>query len=119
MTNFKNDPVGIPGIRGPKKGQSFLDAVTEQLFYLQKTNILLEKKIKRLEGEIYIMDKKELIVFTNNGQTYVFHGVTNFKPTTTGFSFTYTGKATGVTRSTTFNNTSTAGYALTDDTEEA
>ena len=37
----------------------------------------------------------ELIVFTNNGQTYHFFEVTDFKPTTTGFSFTYIGKATG------------------------
>lgn len=29
----------------------------------------------------------ELIVFTNNGQTYHFYDVTNFRPTTTGFSF--------------------------------
>jgi hypothetical protein len=46
------------------------------------------------------------------GQTYHFFEVTDFKPTTTGFSFTYTGKATGVTRKAVFNNTSTAGYAL-------
>ena len=56
--------------------------------------------------------KMELIVFTNNGQTYHFFEVEDFKPTTTGFSFTYTGKATGVTRKAVFNNTSTAGYAL-------
>ena len=54
----------------------------------------------------------ELIVFTNNGQTYHFSGVEDFRPTTTGFSFNYTGKATGVTRSAVFNNTSTSGYAL-------
>ena len=54
----------------------------------------------------------ELIVFTNNGQTYFFSGVENFKPTTTGFSFDYVGKATGVKRSAMFNNTSAAGYAL-------
>lgn len=54
----------------------------------------------------------ELIVFTNNGQTYYFNGVENFRPTTTGFSFDYLGKATGVKRSAVFNNTSTAGYAL-------
>lgn len=54
----------------------------------------------------------ELIVFTNNGQTYHFFEVEDFKPTTTGFSFTYTGKATGVTRKAVFNNVSTAGYAL-------
>ena len=54
----------------------------------------------------------ELIVFTNNGQTYHFYEVTDFKPTTTGFSFAYTLIATGVTRKATFNNTSTAGYAL-------
>lgn len=57
---------------------------------------------------------QELIVFTNNGQTYHFKGVVNFRPTTTGFSFTYTGMATDVTRQATFNNTSTAGYALVD-----
>lgn len=57
---------------------------------------------------------KELTVFTNNGQTYHFSEVTNFRPTTTGFSFTYTGKATGVTREAAFNNTSTAGYAFAD-----
>lgn len=56
----------------------------------------------------------ELIVFTNNGQSYCFNDVIDFKPTTTGFSFTYTGKATGVTRKAIFNNTSTAGYALAD-----
>lgn len=54
----------------------------------------------------------ELIVFTNNGQTYHFNDVTDFRPTTTGFSFSYTGKATGVTRQAVFNNTSTAGFAL-------
>ncbi|WP_125606740.1 hypothetical protein [Lapidilactobacillus bayanensis] len=54
----------------------------------------------------------ELIVFTNNGQTYYFNNVEDFKPTTTGFSFSYVGKATGVKRSATFNNTSTSGYAL-------
>lgn len=61
---------------------------------------------------------KELIVFTNNGQTYHFSEVTNFRPTTTGFSFTYTGKATGVTRDAAFNNTSAAGYALVDEENE-
>lgn len=61
---------------------------------------------------------KELIVFTNNGQTYHFSDVANFRPTTTGFSFTYTGKATGVTREAVFNNTSTAGYAFADEESE-
>ena len=54
----------------------------------------------------------ELIVFTNNGQTYHFNGVGDFYPTTTGFKFTYAGVATGVTRQAVFNNTSVAGYAL-------
>lgn len=53
-----------------------------------------------------------LIVFTNNGQTYEFNNVEDFKPTTKGFSFTYVGKATGVKRAACFNNTSTTGYAL-------
>lgn len=54
----------------------------------------------------------ELIVFTNNGQTYHFSDVKDFRPTTTGFSFTYVGKVTGVERKAVFNNASTAGYAL-------
>ena len=54
----------------------------------------------------------ELIVFTNNGQTYHFEGVENFRPATTGFTFDYVGVATGVKRSAIFNNTATAGYAL-------
>ncbi|QHJ80914.1 MAG: hypothetical protein [Caudoviricetes sp.] len=57
------------------------------------------------------METNTLIVFTNNGQTYTFHQVTNFLPTTTGFKFDYTGVATGVTRTAVFNNTSVAGYA--------
>ena len=60
---------------------------------------------------------KELVVFTNNGQTFVFHGVENFTNTTTGFKFDYVGKMTGVSRQAVFNNTSVAGYALAEDTE--
>lgn len=55
---------------------------------------------------------QELVVFTNNGQTYLFSNVTNFTTTTTGFKFTYEGKMTGMTREATFNNTSVAGFAL-------
>lgn len=33
----------------------------------------------------------ELIVFTNNGRTYYFYDVENFKPSTAGFSFNYSG----------------------------
>ena len=62
--------------------------------------------------------EQELIVFTNNGQTYIFHNISNFRPTTTGFSFTYMGKATGVAREAMFNNTSTAGYAIANSPEE-
>lgn len=61
---------------------------------------------------------KELIVFTNNGQTYHFDNVEGFRPTTTGFSFSYVGKASGVRRHAVFNNTSTAGYALRDSASE-
>lgn len=56
----------------------------------------------------------ELIIFTNNGQTFMFKQVTDFKYTTTGFTFSYTGNSTGVTRKATFNHTSVAGYALSD-----
>lgn len=57
-------------------------------------------------------ESQELVVFTNNGQTYLFSNVTNFTTTTTGFKFTYEGKMTGETREATFNNTSVAGFAL-------
>lgn len=57
---------------------------------------------------------KQLIVFTNNGQTYMFDNVSNLKPTAKGFSFEYTGNATGVTRTAVFNSTSACGYALAD-----
>ena len=60
---------------------------------------------------------KELIVFTNNGQTFMFHDVTEFTNTTTGFKFKYFGKMTQVYREATFNNTSVAGYALKDEDE--
>ena len=56
----------------------------------------------------------ELIVFTNNGQTFMFKQVIDFKHTATGFTFTYKGVSTGVTRKATFNHTSVAGYALSD-----
>ena len=56
----------------------------------------------------------ELIIFTNNGQTFMFKQVIDFKYTTTGFTFSYTGDSTGVTRKATFNHTSAAGYALSD-----
>lgn len=56
----------------------------------------------------------ELIIFTNNGQTFMFKRVVDFKYTTTGFTFSYTGDSTGVTRKATFNHTSVAGYALSD-----
>lgn len=57
----------------------------------------------------------ELIVFTNTGQTYSFSDVTDFKFTTNGFSFNYFGKSTNTARHAAFNNTSTAGYAFTED----
>ncbi|UWP78308.1 hypothetical protein KZR06_16010 (plasmid) [Lacticaseibacillus paracasei] len=62
---------------------------------------------------------KQLIVFTNNGQTYMFDNVSDFKLTTKGFSFEYTGNATGVKRTAVFNSTSACGYALADVAEKA
>lgn len=53
----------------------------------------------------------ELIVFTNNGKTFIFNNVSNLKHETQGFSFTYTGKSTDVKREARFNYTSIAGYA--------
>ncbi|WP_200773562.1 hypothetical protein [Gemella massiliensis] len=55
----------------------------------------------------------ELIIFTNNGNTYIFTGVENLKQTTKGFSFEYTGQTTGVKRLAEFNYTSVAGFAIT------
>lgn len=60
----------------------------------------------------------ELIIFTNNGQTFMFKRVVYFKHTTTGFTFTYKGVSTGITRKATFNHTSVAGYALSDTDRE-
>ena len=85
-------------------------AIKIECYFYTQINHLSQRQVILLcskEG-----NKMELIVFTNNGQTYHFFEVEDFKPTTTGFSFTYTGKATGVTRKAVFNNTSTAGYAL-------
>lgn len=59
--------------------------------------------------------KQELIVFTNNGQTFLFKGVMNFTNTTTGFKFDYHGVMTNQDRHAVFNNTSVAGYALKDE----
>lgn len=53
-----------------------------------------------------------LTVFTNNGQTYRFEGVTEFTNTTTGFRFKYLGRNSGTINEATFNNTSTAGYSF-------
>lgn len=66
------------------------------------------------ESDRKVVPARELIIFTNNGQTYHFENVTNFRPTTTGFSFTYHGKATGIDRDAVFNNTSVAGWAFAD-----
>ena len=57
---------------------------------------------------------QELIVFTNNGQTFHFKDIKEFRPTTTGFEFTYFGMATHKTRKAVFNNTSVAGFAVAD-----
>lgn len=53
-----------------------------------------------------------VVVYTNNAQTLIFHGVSNFQVTSTGYGFDYLGKATGITRHAVFNNASTAGYAI-------
>lgn len=60
----------------------------------------------------------ELIVFTNNGQTYRFVDVTDFTPTTKGFGFSYVGQGANITRKATFNNTSTVGYATNQNQEK-
>lgn len=54
----------------------------------------------------------EIIIFTNTGQSLTFKNVANFKHSTQGFSFKYTGVSTGVTRKAEFNYTSVAGYAI-------
>lgn len=83
---------------------------SEQIQYqsVPASHILYSQTLDALKDK----EGKELIVFTNNGQTYLFSNVTNFTTTTTGFKFTYEGKMTGETREATFNNTSVAGFAL-------
>lgn len=86
-------------------------SISESLGDRISNNVInLEKK----ESDRKVVPARELIVFTNNGQTYHFENVTNFRPTTTGFSFTYHGKATDVDRDAVFNNTSVAGWAIAD-----
>lgn len=60
----------------------------------------------------------ELIVFTNNGQCFMFKGVEKFTNNTTGFKFDYFGQMTQVKRSAVFNNTCVAGWAFKKDEEE-
>lgn len=57
-------------------------------------------------------ENTNIIVFATSGKTFEFSQVTDFLPTTQGFKFNYTGKATGITRRAEFNYTSVAGYAL-------
>lgn len=54
----------------------------------------------------------DVIVFTNEGATYRFFNVNNFKKTEKGIDFWYVGKSTGTTRNAIFNNTSMAGYSI-------
>lgn len=74
-----------------------------------KDGMRVEANSVKFAGEV---SSQECIVFTNSGQTYHFKNVTDFAPTTTGFSFTYMGVATGVTRKAVFDYTSVVGYAL-------
>lgn len=74
-----------------------------------KDGMHVEANSVKFDGEV---SSQECIVFTNSGHTYHFKNVTDFVPTTTGFSFTYTGVATGVIREAVFDYTSVAGYAL-------
>ncbi len=57
---------------------------------------------------------KELLIYTANGKVFKFDNVTNLMPSSQGFTFEYTGVATGKTRKATFNHISVAGYALLD-----
>lgn len=86
------------------------EEASEQIQYqsVPSSHILYSQTLDALKDK----EGRELIVFTNNGQTYLFSNVTNFTTTTTGFKFTYEGKMTGATREATFNNTSVAGFAL-------
>lgn len=56
----------------------------------------------------------ELLIFTSNGKVFKFSNVTNLMPSSQGFTFEYSGVATGKTRKATFNHASVAGYALAD-----
>lgn len=40
------DDKGLPGVRGPKQGQTMMESMTEQIFELQEENQLLKRKIK-------------------------------------------------------------------------
>lgn len=57
---------------------------------------------------------QELIVLTNNGQKFHFKDIKEFRPTTTGFEFTYVSRATHKIRKAVFNNTSVVGFTVGD-----
>lgn len=82
---------------------------------LHSNSIILDGDVQYIKQE-KIEKETTVVVYTNNAQTLVFHGVNNFQVTSTGFGFDYTGKATGVTRHAIFNNSSTAGYAIAEET---
>lgn len=55
-----------------------------------------------------------IIIFTNMGRTFHFKDVSNLEHTTQGIRFIYVGVSTGVERVVEFNNTSMAGYAVSE-----
>lgn len=61
-----------------------------------------------------MINKKEVIVFTNQGKTFKFRNVTNISYKTIGFSFDYEGESTGKKRHIEFFFNSTCGFAVTD-----
>ena len=42
------DDKGLPGVRGPKQGQTMMESMTEQIFELQEENETLKEQINDL-----------------------------------------------------------------------
>ena len=56
----------------------------------------------------------EIIIFTNNGATFMFKACRRIKETKEGLQFTYTGVSTAQTRDAKFLRENLAGYTIMD-----
>lgn len=58
--------------------------------------------------------RKEIVVFTTQGKTFIFKNISNFSYNSLSISFDYEGVSTGVKRHAEFFHEGTSGYAIAD-----